>query len=84
MRGSHYRVTRKWTFALDGEKPQPPPTHRRWDEQPHTERKPHNVTLYVSHTHPQHRPIGAHRKPTRWDRLKNRWIRAPHPKGNHS
>lgn len=38
------------------------------------------MTLYLGAHHPQHRPIGAHRKPTRWDRLKVKLVRAPHPK----
>jgi hypothetical protein len=38
------------------------------------------MTLYAATTaQTRNRPAGAHRKPTRWDRVKG-WIRAPRPK----
>lgn len=36
------------------------------------------MTLYAAAAH-RHRPVGAHRKPTRWDQMKG-WIRTPRPK----
>lgn len=38
------------------------------------------MTLYASsHLRQKPRPVGAHRKPTRWDEVKG-WIRSPRPK----
>lgn len=35
------------------------------------------MTLYISSTHPDHRPVGAHRKPSPWDHFLD-WLSSPH------
>lgn len=49
------------------------------DVGPGNRKEPARMTLYLGSHHPQHRPVGAHRKPTRFDRMKG-WIRSPRPR----